>query len=449
MLAVLGLNAPVEARAAEPATETPAQAPSPLTLTIRDTSVEEVFEMLSRQSRVNILLGQGVTGAVSVNLFKVDLDTAVRAIAQAAGFVVDNQGGTYYVLKREDFGLDAVSGNTEVRSLKVQYSDPAVVGELLQKHLSRFGKITPLPKRRILVVEDLPPFLERVTAVLREVDAPPKQILIEAQILEITLDSNQTYGVDWRIPFRLRDGDGSGQIGQSGLTPAGIAGFFFEYVTPDLEVFLNALRAKGRVRTLSTPKLLVLENEEAEVIIGDRTGFKVTTTINQVTTESIQFIESGVILKIGASIDRDNRVLLDVHPEVSTATVNNGIPSLTTTEVTTRMRARDGQGIFIGGLIRTNDVQSRSGIPVLSDLPLIGAAFSRTEERAITTETIVLITPHLVDDTVGFPATIERIEKEEPALAARRAYIEQHLPPAQLVAEPDPAPAAGRWDRAR
>ena len=103
----------------------------------------------------------------------------------------------------------------------------------------------------------------------------------------------------------------------------------------------------GRVRTLSTPKLLALEHEEAEVIIGDRIGYRVTTTINQVTTESIEFLESGIILNVQPYVDRNGRIMMDIHPEVSTGTItNDGMPNQTTTEVTTQLLADDGQTIF-------------------------------------------------------------------------------------------------------
>ena len=96
---------------------------------------------------------------------------------------------------------------------------------------------------------------------------------------------------------------------------------------------------RGRVRTLSTPTLLALEYEEPEVIVGDRLGFRVTTTINQVTTESVEFLESGVILKLKAWVDREGRLLLQVHPEVSTGVIDDGIPNQTTAEVTTTLLA--------------------------------------------------------------------------------------------------------------
>ena len=388
-----------------------------ITVSFRDTPLEEVYEMLSRQARVNIVLGKDVTGEVSVNLYEVTLDEAIRLIADAAGYTAENRGGTYLIFEREDVGKDSVHGNTEIRNFKVQYTDPQVVADLLTKHLSRYGQITTLEDRNLLVAEDLPEFLDRLEKMLTKVDAQPRQILIVARILEITLDENQVYGIDWSLA------SGNLTFGTEGLAPTGISGFFLEFMSGDLEVQLNALSNEGRVRTLSTPKLLVLENQEAEVLIGDRTGFRVTTTINQVTTENIEFIESGVILKVKASVDQSQRIVLDVHPEVSNTTVSDGIPSQTTTEVTTQFVAEDGQKIFIGGLIKDSVTARRRGVPVLKDVPLFGNLFARTDDVVVNTETVVLIEPHIVDpdNRVVSEEYGERIESLETELRPKPA----------------------------
>ena len=123
-----------------------------------------------------------------------------------------------------------------------------------------------------------------------------------------------------------------------------------------------------------------------------------TTTINQVTTESIEFLESGVILKVTPIVDSDGRIMMDIHPEVSTGVIDplTGIPSQATTEVTTRMIVPDGQTIFVGGLIKHRIDESKSGIPVISRVPGVGRLFSNRTETISNTETIVLITPTVV-----------------------------------------------------
>lgn len=369
-----------------------------ISLTLREVAIAEVMEMLSRSARVNILLSDDVEGDVSVNLYGVDIDEAVHSIASAAGYAVERRGGSYFIVSREEAGRHAAGGPTELRTFKIQYSEPDVIKEILENHLSSYGKITTLNQRKLLVVEDMPFFLDRIAALLKELDRRPKQILIKAQILEIALKDSESYGLEWAKLFSYDDGDGA--YGLRGTSNPDSGGFFFDLVTPNIEVFLDTLRARERLRTLATPKLLALEDQPAETLIGERLGYNVTTTIDNVTTTSTEFLESGVILKVRPSVDQDSRVLLEIHPEVSNGSVtDDGIPNQTTTEVTTTMLVESGQTVFIGGLMKRTATETREGVPLLGDIPGVGLLFSNRAINSINTELVVLITPYIIDQT--------------------------------------------------
>lgn len=368
-----------------------------ITLDFRSLPIEEVFDLLSRRDKVNIILSKGVTGPVSVKLYNVTVAQAIHAVASAAGYWVEVRDGDYFILPKES-SADISGSLTQIRTFTVQYSDVKQVADLLTRYASRYGKITPLIGRRLLVVEDLPGYVDRMEKLLEQLDMQPKQVMIEAKILEVTLDESERFGIDWRKLFGS-PGDG-GSFGTSGLATGTAAapsqGFFFSLVNRNLTVFFDALATAGRVRTLSTPKLLALENQESKVIIGDSTGYRVTTTINLVTTESIQFLESGVILRVIPSVDQRGRVRLQVQPEVSTASISAGIPSKRSTQVTTELICEDGQSIFIGGLIRARSNTERDGVPILKDLPVIGNLFTHSLQSTATAETVVIITPYIV-----------------------------------------------------
>ena len=369
-----------------------------VTLDFRGLPIEEVFDLLSRRDKVNIILSKGVTGPVSVKLYNVTVSQAIHAVANAAGYWVEMRNGDYIIVGKET-NLDITGAQTQVKTFTVQYSDVKQVADLLTRYASRYGKITPLIGRKLVVVEDLPGYVDRVEKLLEQLDIQPKQVMIEARILEVTLDQSERFGIDWKKIFGS-SGNVSGDFGTSGLaagTPAVPSqGFFFSLVNNNLTAYFDALATSGRVRTLSTPKLLALENQESKVIIGDSTGYKVTTTINLVTTESIQFLESGVILRVIASVDQRGRVQLKVQPEVSTASLLDGIPSKRSTQVTTELICEDGQSIFIGGLMRARSNTERDGVPILRDVPVIGNLFSSSFEATATAETVVIITPYII-----------------------------------------------------
>jgi len=387
-----------------------------VSLSLRKVSIAEVMEMLSRAARVNILLSDDVTGDVSVNLYDVDVNEAIHSIATSAGYGVEKRKGSYFIVDRAEAGKHNPGGPTRLRTFKVQYSDADVVAGILENHLSTHGQITTLPERRLLVVEDKPYFLDRIEVLLKELDRQPRQILIKAQILEVGLKDSESFGLDWVKIFE--SGDRTLKVGTQGLSDPGSDGFFFDYFTDNAALILDALRTRDRLRTLSTPKLLALEGQEAETIIGDRLGYNVTTTIDNVTTTSTEFLESGVILRVKPSVDGQNRVLLEIHPEVSTGSVSDdGIPNQNTTEVTTTMLVESGKTVFIGGLIKRSEIKTREGVPILGDIPFLGLLFSNRAISTINTELVVLITPYIMDDgrmplDTGKSAYVEKVEQD-------------------------------------
>lgn len=195
------------------------------------------------------------------NLYNVTLDTAIKLVALSAGFVVENVEGAYFISTRANAGKGIANGLTQVRTLKVQYSETSKLVDILSSHLSRFGKITPMPERRLLVVEGVPKFLNKIERLLAIIDREPEQILIDAKLLEVTLSENESFGPDWERAFK--SGDGGGSFGISGLAAVGAPGLFFDLVNSDISLQLTALGEKGRIRTLSSPKLLVTEHQEA------------------------------------------------------------------------------------------------------------------------------------------------------------------------------------------
>lgn len=404
-----------------------------VTMAMRNVQLSEVMAMLARTERVNILLADDVEATVSFSLYDVPLLHALRSIADAAGFAVEHRNGTYFVVERDEVGNYSASDLTEVRTFKIQYTDPASVMSSLQPYLSEYGQITSLPNRNLLMIEDTPDFLRRMGVLIEEIDRTPRQILIEAKILEITLDDENSYGVEWSDFFRPGDGEGSaGTRGFADAGSSGASGTFVSVANTEFSLLLSALESDGRVRTLSTPKLLALENEESSVIVGDRRGYPVTTTINQVTTETIEFLESGVILNVTPSVDRDGRVMMDIHPEVSTGVIDvRGIPSQTTTEVTTQLLVNSGQTVFIGGLIKHTQSETRNGVPIISKVPGLGRLFSSAERTNTNTETIVLITPRIVEGYSGRLSqdVADRVSGIEYELDRRAEQIRSDLEP--------------------
>lgn len=263
-----------------------------------------------------------------------------------------------------------------------------------------------------LVIQTTPQEYAEIERALRELDILPRQVLIDAQIYEVVLDDSLALGVSATLQNR---GTLAGIQGVSepqtraSLTAGNLAVDTFAFVgrTRELVAFLTASENRSRVRTLSAPSVLVSDNMPARFEVGAEVPIPTTSSITPVQAEGtnlfaqeIQFRTTGVILAVTPQINESGWVTLKISQEVSQAGVNNtsdivapviGIASVESTVV-----IQDGQTIALGGFIRESTERTRSGIPFLSRIPVLGALFGTTTRGTNRSELIILITPHVI-----------------------------------------------------
>jgi type II secretory pathway component GspD/PulD (secretin) len=383
-------------------------AQNPVTLSVQNMDIKEVLSLLSGSRRLNILAAGDVAGQVSVDLHAVPFDQALRAVVALAGFVVQERDGIYFVRKPAGEENPANSILKEIRTYQIDYADPEKAVPVIQQILSPIGKVSNYAPQRTLVVEDMPDVLARVDALVESLDRPPRQVLIEARIMEARLAHNMNLGIDWSLFFK--NAKGSGDVSVEGFTApsgSGQEGLFMSWGGGDFAAAIQSLEGVEDLNTLTAPRILATDGTAAHIIIGDELGFPVITTVENTVIQSIQFLSVGAQLRITPTIADDGNVLMEVHPELSNGVVQQGIPSKTTAEVTTKAMIRDGQTLLIGGLIRERDEKTRSGVPILMNLPVIGALFGKTTHTIQKSELITLITPHIVT-----PANEAEMEKD-------------------------------------
>jgi type II secretory pathway component GspD/PulD (secretin) len=381
-----------------------------ITLNVKDADVTEVLKFLSLQRRVNIVAGKDVSGSVSVNLYDVPFETALRAILRTQGLTYQYQDNVIFVTRTAEKPEGSLPpSQTAVQTFRLNYANIPEASEMVQNLLSPAGKIVVGRESKTLLVDDAPETLEKIATLLKTLDSKPRQVLIEAKILEITLDNKTTLGIDWNALFgRNAAGQRLGNALLQGfaLNPAtGAPGFFFSLVDKDISLLLSALQEKGNLNTLANPKILTVDGREAEILIGSKLGFRVTTTTQTATLESVQFLNVGTRLVIRPTLSDDGYILMNVHPKVSDGVIQSGLPSETTTEATTSVLVKDGATIVIGGLIREREEEINNQVPGLGDVPLLGMLFRHRRESKKKTEIAVLITPHIVREA---PAEMAR-----------------------------------------
>jgi type IV pilus assembly protein PilQ len=180
---------------------------------------------------------------------------------------------------------------------------------------------------------------------------------------------------------------------------------------------LKALQVKTNINTLSTPKILALHGKLARVQVGGRQGYKTSIVNLGVVSETVNFLDTGTILDITPYIDDSGNVLLDVKPQINSVTFDTlGNPVQKTTTVTTSMMAKNGQTIFIGGLIEDSKTDTRSIVPCLGSIPGLGLLFGQRSNTIKKSELIILITPQILGMETTSAQALEKIKKMEETL---------------------------------
>lgn len=240
---------------------------------------------------------------------------------------------------------------------------------------------------------------------LKKLDIQAAQVLIEASILEVSLTDGLEYGVEWFVKNGLSgDKTGTLRLVNSGVDVAPVVpGFSYQIADAvgDLNVVLNALAEDSLINVISTPSILVLDNNTAKIQVGNQQPVQDSQTVTEggVITQSISFKDTGVALTVTPSINAGGMVTMDIIQsvtDVGNIDAATGQRSFLTRDIESKVAVRSGESIVLGGLIRDNKSLSNSGVPVLKDIPWLGNLFSKTKEKNDRVELMVIITPRVI-----------------------------------------------------
>lgn len=418
----------------------------------------EALHLISLQGRLNIVTTPAVTGSVTASIYDSTLEQALSVIltANGAGYrIIDD---IIYVYTNAELAALELAENPPVsRVYRLSYLAAADARTFVEPILSEGETLStsPLPMVGIgsspdegggdamafqdfLVVIARPDTQDRVQALLKELDIRPKQVLIEATILRAQLDDDNSMGIDFTVmggvDLQLMGSASNGlldvDVGQlptnrfeqfnsrvdtdfRGNVPTG--GLSIGIIKDQVAVFIRALETVTDTTVLANPKVLALNKQRGQVIVGRRDGFITTTVTETQAIQSVEYLVTGTQLIFRPFIGEDGFIRVELHPEDSVGFVNaQGLPSEQTTEVTTNVLIRDGHTILIGGLFREVSTAGRSQIPALGDLPGLGPLFRSTTDSTIREEVIILLTIHIIKDYEAYEdASLEEGERIE------------------------------------
>ncbi len=319
--------------------------------------------------------------------------SAVRQAAVAPGFAAADIS---------DPELQEEGGETDIqisRSLSAEGDDEGV------SFVSSGGDIRVIAdeKKNALVILATASEYRMIESTLERLDIQPLQVLIEATIAEVTLRDELNFGLQWF--FQAGNNSFTFSSLDSGDVASAFPGFSYAFAGADARVTLNALSQITDVNVISSPQLMVLDNETAKLQVGDEVPIATQSAVSVTDPDSpvvneIEFRDTGVILDVTPRVNSGGLVVLDIIQEVSDAvstdTSNIDSPTIQQRRIESTVAVHNGESVALGGLIRDQQTDGVTGVPLLSDMPIFGNLFKTTSTETRRTELLVLITPRVV-----------------------------------------------------
>ena len=299
------------------------------------------------------------------------------------------------------------------------------------------GKMEIDKRSNRVVLFDIPSRIDRVRALVQAFDVKTPQVLIDAKIVEVRLSDAYRKGINWQeIIEEVGSFDTLRAVAPLAVAPpvgaASLATLAMGSGQDDLQVVLDMLERVGKTNLLSSPRLTVMNNEEAKLAVATREPFVsqtvVQTTNSTNTADNVQFVDVGVTLKVQPRISHDHYVEMKIEPEVSSSSrslelegvaqgsdttfTRTRIPVVTTQELETTVQVKSGHTLVIGGLIQDQQSKQTSRVPIVGSIPLLGRLFQSNSDDFTKTELVIFLTPHIMEPSESSPEKERFVNKK-------------------------------------
>jgi type IV pilus assembly protein PilQ len=396
-----------------------------ISVNFRSTPIDDVIRVMAEQADVDIVKSPKVVGEVTTTLTDVPLGEALTNILAAQGYG--------YVTSKNLIRVEPLSEITDreeplvSRIYRITYADVTEVEQALTKFISKRGSISCNAGTSNIIVTDTESKIKAMDTFIAEIDRITPQVLVEARIYDITCTDRLDLGVEWNVGRNtVYPSTGVADAGpnpSSGRTDPFISGVFdgtigktnsmdgllrVGWLNPsiDIDLLIKAQKQIVTAKLLANPRVLVLDNKEAQIkIIREIPYQEITETSNGGSIGTTSFRDVGVTLVVTPHVTRDDMVRLKVAPEFSVdagdVTVGTGTTSFPQPQIDRRtaestLLLKSGETMVLGGLRKKEISAQDNKIPLLGDIPLIGFAFKSKAEESIFSEMVVFITPQIV-----------------------------------------------------
>jgi type IV pilus assembly protein PilQ len=416
-----------------------------ISLDLQDADLVNVLRLFGELANLNMILSPDVKGKVTVRLVNIPWDQAMEIILKmnGLGFTMEEN-----ILRIASMGTLAKEADDEVKTkeakkkaedlitriIPVNYSEAGKIEPTIKKSLSSRGETVVDARTNTLIVKDIPRNVDEVLALVKRLDKPTPQIMIEARIVEANLTFNRQLGIQWGGNYNASPqyGNATGlqfpnSIGVTGGpsmgavasgngnylvnmpaaagagTGGGAIGFQFGSLSKafNLDLVLSALESTGEGKVISTPRVSALDNKEAKIEQGVSIPYA---TSQSGGATNVQFVDAKLSLVVTPHATPDNRIFMKIQatknaPDNSLLGAG-GQPSIRKNEATTEILLADGETAVIGGILVLDRGKTITKVPFFGDIPLIGWLFRSTSDREDKRELLIFITPRIIKQDV-------------------------------------------------
>jgi type II secretory pathway component GspD/PulD (secretin) len=405
LLFLLGAGA-MQARAQEGA------APTLITLDADSTSVNAILQVLAARSGLNIVTGPEVRGQkITIHLKNTPFEEALNLVVRGGGFGYERFGNSILVGRQQRLTEETGVGT---RVFDLQYASATDVRTMLEV-ISKDVAATPNGNR--VVIRGSQAILDQAGLVVEQLDRKPAQVLLEARLIEVNTTRLKELGIDWekitKYTTVLTEGDqGSSAQGQvPNVLDFNKIDQRKDYYRQSnaFEVTLDALLTNGDARLLANSSVITLDGKPAEIFAGETVPVVITSLSSPgaaggvLQTVQLEKIDVGVKLGITPRVAEDGTITTLVEPEVSRIIAfvgpDNDLPQTSNRRASTLVRVKDGEKIYLGGLLSDEKNSTVKKVPILGSIPLIGYLFQHHRVQTTRLDLVIEVTPHIVGDT--------------------------------------------------
>lgn len=404
--------------------------------------VGQVLRLLARQSKVNLVVSEAVTGTVTMRLEDVSAFQAIEIIVKAKGLFMDKIDKVYYVKTDAERAKEP----TESDNYQFSYARAHDVGPLLASQLASKEPPQVDERTNTIFFRETRSNIDNIRTMLAQIDKPTKQVMIEARLVEVTANPKQSYGINWggvvgsstnAQTFRYAGSNPSTINDDGTLTPptfgvdpitgvlkprdffldpgtlTKLAGQFAILSAPQMSLTMRLLNEDADAEFLANPRIVTADNQQANIEIT-RNQPVPQLNFNEQTAQAVfggfQDKKFGNKLVVRPSVNKDNFITLMVKPEISNkvgdqpfvfagATVTS--PIIDTRTLDSNVLIRSGDTLAIGGLLQDEQTKARSKVPVLGDVPVLGYFFQEKLNARTKRNLLVFVTPTIIDQRYG------------------------------------------------